>query len=60
MDVREQGLSILWLRVLWLANRDQRTKVNKYFDDWIAQVKMTERALAAAKTEQPSRRIKCR
>ena len=60
MDVSEQGLSLLWLRVLWLNNRFQRQKVDKFFGEWIEQVKMTERALAESQKEQKSKRIRCR
>ena len=45
MDVREQGMTFLWLRVLWRANSHQRAKLNRFFDRWQEQVKMTEKEL---------------
>lgn len=45
MDVREQGLSILWLRVLHRNSPHQRERLYDYLEKFIAQVKLSERSL---------------
>jgi len=45
MDVRDQGLTMLWLRVRARGNERQRERMTDYFNRWIKQVKRSERAL---------------
>jgi hypothetical protein len=42
MDVRDQGLDILWLRIVSRSNARARARVTKYFNEWVQQVKMSE------------------
>lgn len=48
MDVKEQGLMWLWVRVLKRGSVRERERVNRFYDKWIEQVKMTERELEKA------------
>jgi hypothetical protein len=60
MDVRKQGLTVLFLRLQWMANPYQRRKMDNYMHAWVRQVRMTERALARAGISSPEKRIACR
>lgn len=48
MDVSEQGLSLLWLRILARPNPLQRERMTTYFNRWVKQVKLSEKALGEA------------
>ena len=48
MDISEQGMTILWLRVLWATNRTQKHKLNKYLNQFIKQVHLAEEAIMEA------------
>lgn len=48
MDVRDQGLTILWLRVLAAKNRAQKIKLKQYLNQFIKQVHIAEQALEEA------------
>jgi hypothetical protein len=60
MDVRDSGMTILWLRVLWRTNPHQRKSMNEYMNTWIRQVKLAERALERSNVDEPSKLIRVR